>query len=87
MTEQQKLALSDLTYKVLERIAIKLEDGNRPEYTVLREVWREYGLPDKPTDAQAEALLSGNERLAVAALRRCVTESGVANGGDSVTER
>ena len=72
MTEQQKLALSDLTYKLLERIAIKLEDGQRPEYTVLRETWREYGLPGRPTDEQAEALLSGNERLAAAAVRRHV---------------
>ena len=72
MTEQQKLALSDLTYKLLERIAIKLEDGQRPEYTVLRETWHEYGLPGKPTDTQADALLSGNERLAAAALRQYV---------------
>ena len=74
MTEQQKLALSDLTYKLLERIAIKLEDGQRPEYTVLRETWREYGLPGRPTDEQAKALLSGNERLAATAMRRYVTE-------------
>ena len=72
MTEQQKLALSDLTYRLLERIAIKLEDGQRPEYTVLRETWHEYGLPGRPTDEQAEALLSGNERLAAAAVRRHV---------------
>lgn len=31
MTEQQKLTLSDLVYKLLERIAIKLEDGQRPD--------------------------------------------------------
>ena len=74
MTEQQKLALSDLTYRLLERIAIKLEDGQRPEYTVLRETWREYGLPGRPTDEQAEALPSGNERLAAAAVLRYVTE-------------
>ena len=74
MTEQQKLALSDLTYKLLERIAIKLEDGQRPEYTVLRETWHEYGLPGRPTDEQAKALLSGNERLAATAMRRYVTE-------------
>ena len=72
MTEQDKIRLADLVERVLERLAIKIETGDRPEYTVLREVWREYGLPDKPTDAQAEALLSGNERLAAAALRRCV---------------
>ena len=74
MTEQQKLALSDLTYRLLERIAIKLEDGQRPEYTVLRETWHEYGLPGRPTDEQAKALLSGNERLAATAMRRYVTE-------------
>ena len=72
MTEQQKLALSDLTYKILERIAIKLEDGQRPEYTVLRETWHEYELPGRPTDEQAKALLSGDERLAAAAVRRYV---------------
>ncbi|MCB1715528.1 MAG: hypothetical protein KDK05_10380 [Candidatus Competibacteraceae bacterium] len=72
MTEQQKLALSDLTYKILERIAIKLDCNQRPEYTVLRETWREYGLPGKPTDTQADALLSGNERLAAAELRQYV---------------
>ena len=72
MTEQQKLTLSDLVYKLLERIAIKLEDGQRPEYTVLRETWHEYGLPGRPTDEQAKALLSGDERLAAAAVRRYV---------------
>ena len=72
MTEQQKLALSDLTYRLLERIAIKLEDGQRPEYTVLRETWREYGLPGRPTDEQAKALLSGDEKRAAAAVRRHV---------------
>lgn len=72
MTEQDKIRLADLVERVLERLAIKIETGDRPEYTAARETWTEYRLPGTPNDQQVSALLSGNLRQAARALREAV---------------
>lgn len=72
MTEQDKIRLADLVERVLERLAIKIETGDRPEYTAVRETWTEYGLPGTPNDQQVNALLSGDLRQAARALREAV---------------
>lgn len=65
MNEQ---SIGILVFCMLSGVASKLQSSNKAKDEVVREVWREFGLPGAPTDKQISALLSGDETLITQAL-------------------